>query len=86
MFGKAAGNVLYQLMRESDFGITGQLFGTLRVNQQQRIVVLAKRVRADIADQQRHVFAQALGLGVFMQVVAFCGTAHAKQGTAFGSS
>ena len=36
----------------------------LRVNQQQRIVVAAKGVRADIAHQQRHFFAQTLGLGI----------------------
>ena len=75
-----------QLPRQRQFAGSGHFSTALTVNQQQRIVVLAKGVGADIADQQRHVFAQALGLGVFMQVMAFGGKAHAKQGAALGCS
>ena len=42
-------------------------------------MILAKGVGANITDQQRHVFSQALGLGVGQQIMAFSGKADAKQ-------
>jgi hypothetical protein len=38
------------------------------IDQQQRVVVLAEGGRADVAHQQRHALARALGLGVGQQV------------------
>ena len=50
------------------------------IDQQQGVVVLAKGIGADVADQERHVLAKTFGLGVGGQVMAFCSKAYAKQG------
>ena len=52
------------------------------IDQQQRVVVLPKRVGADVAHQQRHAFSLAFGLGVGQQILALGRKAHAVQGTA----
>jgi hypothetical protein len=57
----------------------------LLVHQQQGVVVLAEGGRADVAHQQRHALAGALGLGVGQQVVAFGGKADAVQRAAAGA-
>ena len=57
----------------------------MRINQQQRVVILSKGVGADVADQQGHFFADAFGLGVRRQVVTFRCKADAKQGAFFRS-
>jgi hypothetical protein len=74
-----ARNLLHQPARERELGRPGQLGAAPLVNEQQRVVVLPKSIGADVADQQRHFFAQAFGLCVFSQVMAFRGKAHAKQ-------
>jgi hypothetical protein len=61
----------YQFSSEHALGGMRHLRGALGVHQQQRVVVLAKRGRADVAHQQRHPLARALGTGVGQQVVAF---------------
>ena len=59
--GRHGGN---QLARQMQLGGTRQFLAAFGINQQQRIVVLAKRRRTDVTDQQRHAFFQAFGLGV----------------------
>ena len=48
------------------------------IDQQQRIVVLAKRCRADIAHQQRHALSDAFVRSVGQKIMAFGGKTHTE--------
>ena len=56
------------------------------IDQQQRIVVLAKRCRADIADQQRHALSDAFVRSVGQKIMAFGGKTHTEQAAVQGKS
>ena len=55
-----------------------QLARTRGVYQQQRIVIFAKRVRANIANQQGNALADALGSGMGQQVMALGHYGHPR--------
>ena len=57
----------------------GQSTAAVGINQQQRIVILAKGRRANVTHQQRNVFAHPLGTGVGQQVVTLSSKAHTVQ-------
>ncbi len=57
----------------------GQRQHAICIHQQEGVVVLAKRGRADVADQQGHAFAHPLGLGIGLEVMALGGKTHAEQ-------
>jgi len=70
-----------QLARQRDLGVARKFLGARCIHEQQRVVVLPKGGRADVAHQQRHALFDALGGGVLQQVVALGGKAYAIQGT-----
>ena len=80
----SVGNFFDQLPRQCQLAGSRHFRRALAVNQQQRIVVLAKGVRTNVANQQRYIFAQTLDLGVFQQVMTFGCKAYTKQPATLG--
>lgn len=76
---KTTGDVLDQLHRQRLLAGMGQLACTGLVHQEQGVVVLAESGWANIAHQEGHALAKALGRGMVQQVMAFGSKTHAEQ-------
>lgn len=76
------GNLSDQLTGKHQLGVARQLAAAVCIHQQKGIVIPAKGVRADVADQQRHAFAHPLSLCLGQQVMALSGETDAIQSAA----
>ncbi len=77
--GQPAGDVRHELLRQFALGGARQRAVAFGIHQQQGIVVPSEGLGADVADQQGHTLARALGRGVLQQVVAFGREAYAVE-------